>query len=74
MQIRKVAAATARHQDLFADLVGAFEHDDAAATIAGRNGAQEPGGTATDHYYVNTRHAGRIAGSPFLDFSRANAF
>jgi len=73
MQVGEVAAAATRHQDFFADLVGAFEHDHTSSAIAGRDCAQEPGSTATDDDYVSICHDERIAAPVFLGLSLSNA-
>jgi hypothetical protein len=49
MQIGEVAAASARDEDLLADLVGVFEDRDAASTLAGLDGAHQARGAAAEN-------------------------
>jgi hypothetical protein len=46
MEIREIAAATARDQDFLADAIGPFEDRDAASTFAGLGRAEESRGTS----------------------------
>lgn len=62
MLVGKVTSSTTRHQDFLANLVRAFEHDDAAPTIACRDGAHEAGGATTQDNYIEFVHGGNIAG------------
>jgi hypothetical protein len=56
VKIREIAAAAAGDKDFLADFFGAFEKDDAAATLSGFYGAQETGGPATQDDYVKIVH------------------
>ena len=48
VDIREVAAAAAGNEYFFADAVGAFEHGDAAAALAGFGSAEESSGAGTE--------------------------
>ena len=48
MNVREVAAASARDEDFLADAVGVFEDGDAAAVLARLNSAHQAGGAASD--------------------------
>lgn len=63
VQVRKIAAATARHQDLLSNLVGALKHDNAAATTGSRDCAHEARGASANNQDIGVDHAGRIAGA-----------
>ena len=62
MQVGEVTTATTRHEYLLADLVRAFEHDDAAATIPSRDGTHESGGATANNDDVEIVHGRNIAG------------
>ena len=63
MQVGEITTTTTRHQDFLADLVRALKHDDAASTIACRDGAHEAGGATTQDNYIVVIHGGNIAGA-----------
>jgi len=58
VEIREVAAASAGDENFFADFFGAFEEHNAAATLAGFDGAHQAGGTAAQHDYIEVVHPG----------------
>jgi hypothetical protein len=60
VQIRKIAAPAARHQDFLADAIRSLEHDDAPAAPPGCDRAQKTGGAAADNDDIGMGHAGRI--------------
>ena len=49
MNIREVAAAAARNQNLFADLVRALQHRDLAATLTGFHRTQQSCRASAEH-------------------------
>jgi hypothetical protein len=49
MKISEIAAASAGDEDFLADARGALEYRDAAAALAGFNGAQQAGGSGTEN-------------------------
>ena len=57
IKIREIAAASARDEDFFANFVGAFQNDDAAAAFAGFDSAEEAGGPAPQNHHVEIGHA-----------------
>ncbi|KAG1392513.1 hypothetical protein G6F59_014581 [Rhizopus arrhizus] len=50
--VGEVAAATARHQDLLADLVGMVDHLHLAAALAGGDRSHQPGRAGADDHYI----------------------
>ncbi len=62
MQVGEVTSTATRHKNFLTDLVRAFKHDNAAPTIARRNGAHEAGGATTKDNYIVFIHGGNIAG------------
>ena len=52
VEVGEVAAAAAGDEDLLADAVGVFEHRDAAAALAGFDGAHQTGGAAAENQCV----------------------
>ena len=62
MRVGEITTTTTRHQYFLANLVGAFEHNDAASTITRRNGAHEASGATAQDNYIVFIHGGNIAG------------
>jgi len=56
VKIRKIAAAAARHQNLFADFVRAFKNDYLTAAVTSRFGTEQPGRTTANDDDVVIRH------------------
>src|SRR5690554_7878656 len=52
VQVGEITAATARHQDFLAGLVGVVNHQHLAAAIARGGRTHQPGGTGADDDYV----------------------
>jgi hypothetical protein len=52
MQVGEIAAATAGDQNLFADAVGTFQHEDAPASLAGLDGAHQASRACSENNYV----------------------
>ena len=67
VQISEVTAATTRHEYFFADLVGAFEYDNAPATTPGCNRAHESGGATAHNDDVEFVHRRTTRPSPAAD-------
>ena len=63
--IGEVAASATGHQDLFADLVGALQHQYPSPTLGRGKGAEQPGGAGTKHYNVEVcggvSHGGHLS-------------
>ncbi len=59
--VGEVAAATAGHQDLLADLVGMVDHLHLAAALASRDRGHQPGRAGADDHHVATDRAHALA-------------
>ncbi|KAG0918764.1 hypothetical protein G6F32_016403 [Rhizopus arrhizus] len=59
--VGEVAAATARHQDLLADLVGMVDHLHLAAALAGGDRSHQPGRAGADDHYIAADRAHALA-------------
>jgi len=62
VQVRKIAAPAARHQDFFADLVGSLQYDDPPAALTGGYRTHEASGATAKDNHVGACHAARITG------------
>lgn len=62
IQVREIAATAARHQDFFADPIGAFEYEHVSATPGGRDRAHETRCASPNYQDVGICHGRRIAG------------
>ena len=63
MNVGEVAAASAGDEDFFADAVGVFEDGDAAAALAGFDGAHEAGSAGTENEHIEVGQE-----APFVDW------
>jgi hypothetical protein len=61
MHVREIAAPAAGHENFFADLVGAFQHNHTPPALTRRDGAHQPGGTATDDNDIEVIHRSKAA-------------
>ena len=66
MQICEVTAATTRHQDLFAYLVGTFEDQNSSATLPGGDGAHQASCATAEDDDIVVAHPGNITVSVLL--------
>jgi hypothetical protein len=62
IQVRKIAATAARHQDLLSNPIGAFEYEYVSATPGGRDRAHETCCASSNYQDVGICHCRRIAG------------